>query len=1584
MPRKVTVTFNDGSIHVYENAPDDITPEEVTARAEQEFGLPVSALDGGREGAPPVVEPAVDQRGSGEINLPEFDTDKIQVRSSAPSVETTLNPWDINEGSSRYTKEIRNNPQAEALAQSLWDQGIRDPKVYNENLGKLLGVPDYNVFDNESIATVRRREAYFKAKGVKAPLFSYVEETGIKDPERPDTVAGVAGQAAARSAANIYNSGVGAVALGADLVGADETSDALLQEYIDNNAKIEYNYGRPVQTSEVEDLESGAMFAADVFGELAPQLIGSLGLGYLGKEAATYSIKKGAQELVEAKVQQGIAREVAERQVVDLLRKRAAIGAAAGVSSNSIVQESGSTFGTTYEQTGEKAPLSSLVAGVASGSLDALLPLTVLNKLGGSRLINEFKRNFLARATKEGAKGFALEGGTEALQEFITTLPKSVVTGESPFSKETFDQMFEAFWRGGLGGSGANVAVEGANTLRTEAPQPVGGIEFTPTVEPGAIVAPTGRKYVNRQEGRTTKKYKQELAQSTGQVVDVVNTITENWTNKPDVTVHDNFEDVAGVSNTALGVYTEDGRVLLNTEAILEKAKKRGVSPEALTESVLFHEALGHNGLTQLFQEDLDTFLGDVLSNARPELRAKVDEWIEKRPAAYQDNPKTGKRDKNWQEIRALEEVMAKVSEKEGILPRKKFDEFLNLVKNFARQMGLDLKYSSREIRAYLAVAQNKVINGKVTEIGGPGTVKNQDETDYRIEETRSSSFNADGKTVKSLHAYDKNGNLLAVVRRRPFESRKDWEARLNKEVRDPALFKEEKQKYMSGDEERTPDTYSAGFKRPKQDERSKAEARKQFWKNKENPNWNPNDPNGLPSNDKYMDDGEPIDFRKKKFEKFDRENPSVFGKREYRPTPSLEEMEAMIEEQIIRDREEGLVSLREELRARREAEDKIRTGTNKNTVRKPANDKFMDDGDAIDPDNLTGEDLINSKDALAFLEAATKGYKKQTLSFDNIEQDAIERGVPPIAVTRWVGKNPGELTRRIIMYDIGMQKLDERLGKLSTKTREQGLSPKDHAEYLKTLFTIGELGPKIFQEQSELGRAFGAIKRSAYTAKKVEDLLEILSKYDLDALRDPEVFYKLMAEIDGQRAKAAAKKTGNKLLSAFNLPRAIMSSLDLSAPLRQGVVFIGQANFWKSFFQMFTYLGPSGEANYAQLMREITKHENYSLMGKAKLSFSDLDGNLSSREEDFQSDIARKIPGVRMSERAYAGFLNKLRADMFNKYVEQYQKAGIELDDNMLLGLGRFINSATGRAELPGGLQSMAPQLNAVFFSPRLMQSRFNMLNPYFYYKLPAPVRKEAVKNMMAFGTIAMLTLGAAAMMGADVEPDPRSSDFGKIKVGNTRYDIGGGFNQYLVLGARTVSWLAGIEAVKTSSGELKELGPDQGETTYGETVLKFFRSKLSPNAAIVTNTMMEENVIGEPYTAGSALSSMLPLHLQGVMDAAQEYDLVTAAVVTAPGFFGVGVNTYVPYAVDKEQKLDAPESITLDGEKFELSKEQREFFKQTRNNYFQTFVKEYTLETGKSWDQLTDEEKQEIIKDAKADAQYESRLDMIEELGI
>ena len=70
MPRNITVTFADGSTHVYQNAPDNVTPDQVSARAARDFGKPVKSLDGGR-GAAPAQPAAAPQRKVSAIQGPK-------------------------------------------------------------------------------------------------------------------------------------------------------------------------------------------------------------------------------------------------------------------------------------------------------------------------------------------------------------------------------------------------------------------------------------------------------------------------------------------------------------------------------------------------------------------------------------------------------------------------------------------------------------------------------------------------------------------------------------------------------------------------------------------------------------------------------------------------------------------------------------------------------------------------------------------------------------------------------------------------------------------------------------------------------------------------------------------------------------------------------------------------------------------------------------------------------------------------------------------------------------------------------------------------------------------------------------------------------------------------------------------------------------------------------------------------------------------------------------------------------------------------------------------------------------------------
>lgn len=414
------------------------------------------------------------------------------------------------------------------------------------------------------------------------------------------------------------------------------------------------------------------------------------------------------------------------------------------------------------------------------------------------------------------------------------------------------------------------------------------------------------------------------------------------------------------------------------------------------------------------------------------------------------------------------------------------------------------------------------------------------------------------------------------------------------------------------------------------------------------------------------------------------------------------------------------------------------------------------------------------------------------------------------------------------------------------------------------------------------------------------EGLLKILGRDGGKIPNDSEL--KLLSKVfpesmidDLMKNRPFAKKFWRGVGNTLNIPRSLMSSFDLSAPLRQGATMIHRKEYWKSFFQMFKYFG--SEKAYRGLMSEIEARPSYKLMREAGLSLTDIGKFLDNREEDFMTDLAEKIPvagiGVKASSRAYTGFLNKLRADTFDTLVNKGKDLGIDFnaDEKALKDIARYINVATGRGNLGKQLNAAAPLLNSIFFSPRLIASRVTMLNPAWYVTLSPLARKEAVKSLVAFSTIASTIVGLAGTMGLDVEEDMRSSDFGKIKTdpsgvagllpavfgvnvstyeGQTRYDIMAGFQQYLRLGAMLASG-----QVKTLKGDVKNLNDPKNKfigTRYTR-ILDFLRSKESPIASFITDYLDGKNAIGEPFEARKAvLERFLPFLAQSILDVTGE----------------------------------------------------------------------------------------------------------------
>jgi len=391
------------------------------------------------------------------------------------------------------------------------------------------------------------------------------------------------------------------------------------------------------------------------------------------------------------------------------------------------------------------------------------------------------------------------------------------------------------------------------------------------------------------------------------------------------------------------------------------------------------------------------------------------------------------------------------------------------------------------------------------------------------------------------------------------------------------------------------------------------------------------------------------------------------------------------------------------------------------------------------------------------------------------------------------------------------------------------------------------------------------------------------------------------------------AKELGYEIA---NVPRAIMSSFDLSAPFRQGLFMSSRKEFWTSLKPMVKSFG--SDKAFDAVNDSIVKSANYELMKESGLSLTNLLTSSVAREEKFASQLAEKIPvfgrGIKASGRAYTSFLNKLRVDTFNSLVSNAEKAGLKPLENMELTkeIAHFINAGTGRGNLfksIEGSQGAAKALNSFFFSPRLMSSRMTLLNPVYYVKADPFVRKEALKSLFALAATATTVNALAKAGGADVTVDPRSADFGKIKIGNTRVDILGGFQQYI----RAAAQLATGKTVNSQTGKEYTLGEGYKPQTRLDILAKNIEYKEAPIASFVTALLRGKTSFGEdlnvPREVAMRMVPMITQDLKELYD--EDPKLLPLAVASALGF---GIQTYK----DKSPAERLKEKQGVNAEKF------------------------------------------------------------------
>lgn len=490
---------------------------------------------------------------------------------------------------------------------------------------------------------------------------------------------------------------------------------------------------------------------------------------------------------------------------------------------------------------------------------------------------------------------------------------------------------------------------------------------------------------------------------------------------------------------------------------------------------------------------------------------------------------------------------------------------------------------------------------------------------------------------------------------------------------------------------------------------------------------------------------------------------------------------------------------------------------------------------------------------------------------------------------------------------------------------------------------------------------------------KKKRDLLLDLDKEaaELRAKRE-EIKYKFDLEFEkAQRNQMSGfTKFGESVLRVLSIPKSLKASLDFSAPGRQGSVFVLTQNPIKTLNQIgkqFEFWW--SENSYNQWLNSVKSSEYYPLLKASGLYIAEPNAKLEAAEEALMSNFMNKIPligktrvlksGLKIkgldayarAERAYVGFLNNLRVQAFLDGAQKMSESGISPKTNIdeFKSWADYVNNATGRGtagkkNLVGrGFEASAPALSLALFSPRFMWSRLNLtgINPSMYYRMSPTARKMAIKRTMGYFGMTSLILGLAALYlnnddddETSVELDPRSSDFAKIKIGNTRVDVLAGNQQVY----RTIAQSLSGERKKLTTGEIEKLGQKYGSTTKLGIAGNFFVNKFSPIMSVIYKkyglTEPEKKMREEEGEEGSDIKSIvvdltIPLYIQDVKDLAKDHGPQGALGFTLLNVFGLSVQNMQPKTKSVEQSspvMDEFESELYEDDSYDDFEKQEE----------------------------------------------------------
>ena len=397
---------------------------------------------------------------------------------------------------------------------------------------------------------------------------------------------------------------------------------------------------------------------------------------------------------------------------------------------------------------------------------------------------------------------------------------------------------------------------------------------------------------------------------------------------------------------------------------------------------------------------------------------------------------------------------------------------------------------------------------------------------------------------------------------------------------------------------------------------------------------------------------------------------------------------------------------------------------------------------------------------------------------------------------------------------------------------------------------------------------------------------------------------------------------------------KSLKASTDFPGIFRAGINYAGQKEWRQSVVPALkSYFSDKYASN---VLEQLKSDPIYQLAHDSGLAITDYRAhNPLSREEAVASLDAEKIPllgkAVSASNRGQTVFADVLRLEKFKslhaKYDELYKSMAKTAKPEELAGLEELnpanpyrletiadeINVATGRGKLPGRVEAAAHDLNVLFFSPRLMSARMRsinrVLNPVSYIKYNKIQRQEALKQLLSISSIAGSTYLAGSKLGGyEVGTNPLTTDFGKMKKGDTRVDPLGGYQQIIVPAIRLLT------GAKVSGGGKLSLVGDYGAGSGVDLAEGFLENKASPFLSFAMALANRQEMGGKPlnFTTLNPFENTATRQLAVPMITQDLYELFThepdlaQKLAIVPSSLGMSIQTYNKNDDSKDKLID------------------------------------------------------------------------------